>query len=83
MSIKEGTGRRAVVHIGYKDYIMPIEDAALLTSILDRAERYERKYRSGKDSTYHVWQDSADTMTVELVPHELYLTAKLAGEPTE
>ena len=78
---------KAIVQIGYNNYVLDTEKAIKLLSILDGAERYETKWRNEKEggTTYHVWNpdDSpADGMReLKLMPEQLYRLAKLAGKP--
>lgn len=73
-----------VVRLGYSDLVMPIKDAVTLGEIMQRAEKYEKKYlredgaiKSGY--SYHVWP-SEDEITMTLISDDLYRIAKLAGK---
>jgi len=77
---------RAIVRIGYKDYIMNTADALHILDLLSKAERYETTYASAtKSKTYHVYdvptEDKIDSL--EIVHDDLYRMAKLAGRPTK
>lgn len=78
---------KAIVQIGYNNYVLDTEKAIKLLSILDGAERYETKWRNEKEggTTYHVWnpaESPADGMKeLKLMPEQLYRLAKLAGKP--
>jgi hypothetical protein len=74
---------KAIVRVGYTDYVMDIKDAVAVGEVLAKAERYEHKYRTGDSSaTYHIF-DNTDTelMTVRLISDDFYRMAKLAGKP--
>lgn len=75
-----------VVEIGYNSIVMPAKDAVLLAEIMQRAEKYEKKYRrddsSGASYTYHVWPNT-DEIVMRLISDDVYRMAKLAGKPDE
>ena len=74
-----------VVRLGYSDLVMPIKDAVTLGEIMQRAEKYEKKYRKDEvtgtsDYTYHVWP-SPEEINMKLISDDAYRLAKLAGKP--
>ena len=74
----------AVVGVGYKQYIMPVDEAVALAKTMATAELYEPKYRPESDggTTFHVYaQEQQHLPTVQLVSYEAYRMAKLAGKP--
>jgi len=73
----------AVIKFNWKDYVLPAEDAVKLYSILEKAERYEKRYPKEKgDPTTHVWTDGGEGLSsLDLIPEQVYLASKLAGEP--
>ena len=77
---------KAIVQIGYREYVMEAEKALTLLGLLEGAERYEEKYRgNGQSTTYHVYNDE-DTeryKTLKLIDDKAYKLAKLAGKPEE
>ena len=77
---------KAIVQIGYREYVMEAEKALTLLGLLEGAERYEEKYRgNGQPTTYHVYNDE-DTeryKTLKLIDDKAYKLAKLAGKPEE
>jgi len=77
---------RAIVRIGYKEYIMNTADALHILDLLSKAERYEAKYdHENKSKTYHVYDVLAEDKTehLEIIHDDLYRMAKLAGRPTK
>jgi hypothetical protein len=73
-----------VIHMAYGEFVMDTKDAVTLMQILEKAERYQEKYRSTADggSTYHIYpSDSA--VTAKLITDDMYRMAKLAGKPEE
>jgi len=74
----------AVVGVGYRQYIMPVDEAVALAKTMATAEIYEPKYRPKEEggSTHHVYaQEQLNLPTVQLVSYEHYRMAKLAGKP--
>ena len=70
------------IDLPYGSLIMDHEDALRLVEIIDRAERYETKYRPAEEggTTHHVSRDvSKSGVTLKHVPEELYRIACLAG----
>lgn len=78
---------KAIVSLGYDEYVVDAEDALKLYEIIAKAERYKRRYRSRDDGgdLHFVWaQDSEDDVkTIRLINDGLYRIAKLAGKPAE
>lgn len=78
--------RKAVVSVGYREYVIDADKALTLLGLLEDAELYQEKYRSGGTSTFHIYQNeepSTTPMTLKLLPKKLYDLAKLAGKPEE
>ena len=73
---------KAMIRIGYTEYVMEVEQAVKLAEVLMRAEKF-RKRGWGKEASYYVWTDAEDIVTPELtmIPDDLYNMAKLAGQP--
>jgi hypothetical protein len=74
----------ATINVGYKQYIMPVDEALALAKTIATAEIYEPKYRPKEEggSTYHVYpQEQQALPSVQLVSYEHYRMAKLAGHP--
>jgi hypothetical protein len=73
---------RAVINVGYKDYILDAKDALTVLELLANAERYEQKY-SPKTTTYHVYEQESDNgiSQLKIIHDNLYRMAKLAGRP--
>lgn len=78
-----------VIEIGYEHYIFNKEDAMTMIGLLERAERYERKYWNQNERTargipseytFHVFP-SEKQYSMSIVSDDLYQMAKLAGKP--
>ena len=81
---------KAIVSVGYRDYVLDFKDACSLAEILGSAELYKTKYtkddEGNSSDTIHVYPQEASDManlTVKLLPTELYRLAKLAGKPKD
>ena len=72
---------KAIVRVGYTEYIMPTKDALELARIMNSAERYETK-GYGEDKCYYVWSDNRPAIAgFEFIIDDIYRMAKLAGQP--
>lgn len=71
-----------IVSMPYGDVVLSVEDAVQLTKILEKAEKYRCNYKSGQDSTHHIYP-MPDQMTMKLITQETYQMYKLAGKPEE
>lgn len=78
---------KAIIRIGYDQFVMDAEDALKIHEILAKAECFKRNYRSKEDggALYFVWQQDAETepRNIEIMPDNLYRMAKLAGKPED
>jgi hypothetical protein len=77
---------KAIIKMGYKDYVMDADKALTLLGALDGAEVYESKYdHPTKTTSYFVYaQDNGDNIReMKLLPDALYKLAKLAGKPNK
>lgn len=74
----------ATVSIGYKTYVMPVDEAVAVAKALATAEVYDTKYRGKEEggTTHHVYPQQQQSLpSVQLMSYETYRMAKLAGEP--
>ena len=83
LGIKEND--MVVMEFTYASYVMSPKDALAMAEILQRAEKYEKKYRKDEvtgtsDYTYHVWP-SPEEINMKLISDDAYRLAKLAGKP--
>ena len=72
------------VTIGYKRYVMQVEDAIQFAELLSNAELYEEVHRKEADGgpTHHVYDIGvAEGFSMHLISGSLYQMAKLAGKP--
>jgi hypothetical protein len=85
LGIKEND--MVAIEFGYNtsSLVMSPKDALAMAEIMQRAEKYEKKYRPGGGGiestyTYHVWPNP-DEITMKLISDDIYRMAKLAGKP--
>jgi len=73
-----------VISLSYGELVIPTDDAVTLLKILEKAERYQEKYRSEEEggTTFHVFTNET-TYHSKLVSDDLYRMAKLAGKPAK
>jgi hypothetical protein len=79
---------KAIVRIGYNDYVVDVSDAVKIMEIMSKAQHYKIKRDYGTtptSSSYHVWDQEmdADSINVQLLPDAVYRVAKLAGKPKD
>jgi hypothetical protein len=80
---------KAIVRVGYKEYIMTLPQAIQFSEMLGSMERYESKYNSNSDNkttsyTYHVYEEEEEAITeIKLITDHHYRVAKAAGKPTK
>lgn len=83
---------KAVIGIGYREYVMEAEDALALLQVVAKAERYAAKWRKeeGGGTGYYIWAASEDgepkghgqnVGSLRLISDDHYRIAKLAGAP--
>lgn len=81
---------KAVITIGYHDYVMEAEDALALLQVIARGERYHSKWRKAGDegTSYYIWTESEQSGNhgnnigvLRLISDDHYRIAKLAGAP--
>lgn len=80
--------KKAIVQVGYTQYVMDTQKALTLLELLRGAEIYEHKWRKNSPATHHIYQkdecDASDPFEIlKLVPDAFYNMAKLAGKPTD
>lgn len=80
---------KAILRVGYKEYVMSMTKAAQIMELLEAAERYESKWHkaeNGRESctTYHVYPDDADHRgNLEVITDAFYNMCKMAGKPQD
>ena len=75
---------KAIISIGYTQYVVNTADAVKLADILMGAERYEDKWVKDVGNTHHIWeQDELHKFEIKAIPDSVYRMYKLAGKPEE
>jgi hypothetical protein len=73
---------KAILTIGYTKYVLDPQKALAVAGALMEAELYTSKYHGeGKGSTYHVFEQEGDAISIEMMPNNKYNLCKLAGKP--
>jgi hypothetical protein len=79
--------KKAIVKVGYTQFVLDTSKALALLELLAEAEIYEEKWRDQKQggTTYHVYpQDTYDGVRqLQIVPTAFYHMAKMAGKPAK
>lgn len=73
---------KAILQLSNGKYVMPLEDATAIASILARSESYQAKYRSGGSNTHHIYANESETLVeIRVISEDFYNLCKLAGAP--
>lgn len=77
--------KKAIIRVGYTDFVLDTQKALALLELLAEAEIYEEKWRSQEDggATHHVYPQDTDAglRQLRVVPTAFYHMAKMAGKP--
>jgi len=77
--------KKAIVQVGYTQFLLDTQKALTLLELLAEAELYEEKWRKKEEggTTYHVYsQDSNEGIRqLKVIPMAFYYMAKMAGKP--
>ena len=77
--------KKAIVRVGYNDFVLDTQKALALLELLAEAEIYEEKWRKAEEggTTHHVYPQDTDASIRQLkvVPTAFYHMAKMAGKP--
>jgi len=78
---------KAIIKIGYSEYVMDVSDAVTVMEIMGKAENYKCKHDYSVTPTtvaYFIWEqetNNRDSVSISLLPDVVYRVAKLAGKP--
>lgn len=81
---------KAVITLGYREYVMEAEDALALLQVIARGERYQSNWRKEEEggTSYYIWAESEqpgdhghNVGALRLISDDHYRIAKLAGAP--
>lgn len=77
--------KKAIVKIGYTDFVLDTAKALTMLELLADAEIYEEKWHKKEDggTTFHVYpQDTNEGLRqLRVIPTAFYHMAKMAGRP--
>lgn len=71
---------KAVIRVGYNDYVMGVEQALLVAQVLTTAQRYSSK-GWGQTATHHIWSEPTKEVDIKIVTDDLVRIATMAGAP--
>jgi hypothetical protein len=75
---------KAILRVGYNNYVLDLRDAVAISEMLAKAEVYESKFHSGKDTTNHIFDNETKEFgSLALISDSFYQMAKLAGPPSK
>ena len=78
--------KKAIIRVGYSNFVLDTSKALALLELLADAELYEEKWRKAEDggTTYHIWPAETDKLpSVKLISDSACQMARLAGKPTD
>ena len=77
---------KVIVNMGWnKEFVMDADKALTLLDLLENAEMYTEKYRSGEQggSTFHIFPQDKLLCDVRVLSNNFYNLAKLAVKPED
>jgi hypothetical protein len=74
---------KAILSVGYNEYVFELEEAITIVNILAKAERFESKYHTTTSGrTQHIYENEEHEFgQLKLITDGFYRMAKLAGKP--
>jgi hypothetical protein len=76
---------KMVISLGWQKYVVDAKQAVAIAEIVSSAELYEVQSKKNEEgdyvTTYHVFDNSEERWTMEVMSDSLYRMAKLAGKP--
>ena len=75
--------KKAIIQVGYSQYVMDTQKALTLLELLAEAEVYEAKWKKDCDTMHHIYPQESHRMVSEfkVIPTAFYHMAKMAGKP--
>jgi hypothetical protein len=70
---------KAVIRLGYNDYVVDVEDALRIAQTLTHAPRYEAK-GWGDATSYHIWEQPNNEFEIKIISDETVRIATMAGK---
>jgi len=74
----------ARVSLGFVDVVLPVPEAVKIMQALEKAERYQYRYRRDEDGgpSHYIWAE-APRIEMELMSYDTYLQGKFTGKPED
>lgn len=72
----------AIIKVGYRQLVMPVEDAMAVYMMLSNAEVYEPTYKSGKGESIHIGGKLPE-ISIALLEKTKYLEGIINGPKTD
>jgi hypothetical protein len=76
---------KMIISLGWQKYVVDAKQAVAIAEIVSSAELYEVQSKKNEEgnyvTTYHVFDNSEERWTMEVMSDSLYRMAKLAGKP--
>lgn len=73
---------KAILNLGYKEFVLDVKDAVTVAELLGKAELYESKWAKD-NSTHHIYEQEEITGRIHLLPDATYKMYKMAGKPVK
>ena len=74
---------KAILNLGYTDYVLELKDAVTVAEMLSKAEVHESKYVSNGPNTHHIYPAEKEIGSIRLISTDFYQMCKLAGKPVK
>lgn len=72
---------KAVIRIGYNDYVVSVEQAVAIAEAIATAPRFEA-VGYGEDKATYIWDEPVDQrVSIHVISEELFRMASMAGKP--
>jgi len=72
---------KAIISVGYTEYVLELKDAVTIAELLGKAEVYEEKYVRDGANTQHIYSNDKTMGTFKILSEPAYSMYKLAGKP--
>lgn len=71
---------KAVIRLGYTDYLVDVDKAMEMAMILSEAPQYKtRGY--GDTTSFHIWHDGTKEVNITVVSDDVVRIGTMAGKP--
>ena len=70
---------KAVIRMGYQDYVVEVEDAVTIAKVMASAPRYQSRGYA-ETASYHIWNEPKEEVTITIISDEVVRIATMAGK---